>query len=413
LYIEYGSHSLLTRGGQGAVHFGLLNSTPCAVKVFRSGASREVGALLHLSNTNPHLYSWKMVNFEEGVGIVCSELALCDMYHALHARGYRGFNECHTYRGWMHQVAAGLAYMHKMGVAHRDIKPSNILLSPASRSLSTRVELAARATQHKSYGPVESGAVLRARRAAGLNGVEYYKHIKEAHAVMRDEFLCTLKGPCSATADEGETLSSSCVCAPEAYAAARLSGQLHTAKLCDFGFCTPVASGKSGCPAGYSYAGTPPYCSPEVCRRSLLKNNMPKFVALWGRRRAASYSAGAYDACSADAWSYGVTLFVVSTGSKPFHRACLTDPKFRAFLRWQAREQPHILEMEASAPGAACWKEHSSLSWEWPEGMSFEIKHLIRACWRLDPVRRITAAQIHEHVWFKPVMGGAPSTDEV
>ena len=41
----------------------------------------------------------------------------------------------HVILRWMRQIAYGLIYLHKKGVAHRDLKPENILLTEVDPEL--------------------------------------------------------------------------------------------------------------------------------------------------------------------------------------------------------------------------------------------------------------------------------------
>jgi serine/threonine-protein kinase SRK2 len=126
-------------------------------------------------------------------------------------------------------------------------------------------------------------------------------------------------------------------------------------KICDFGYSKSSLLHS----AAKSTVGTPAYIAPEVLRRT------------------------GYDGRTADAWSCGVTLFVMLVGTYPFE-----DPaKPRDFRATIAR----IMARQYAFPAGL--------------NLSEGVRDLFNRIFVIDPGARLTVAGIAAHPWFKA--GGA------
>ena len=109
-------------------------------------------------------------------------------------------------------------------------------------------------------------------------------------------------------------------------------------------------------------------------------------------------SAAGYDAFAADVWSFGMLLFTLSSGLKPFRAPCISDSRFASFVN---KTQPHTLQDEvfASLPGAEGARA-SVRSWSWPDVVSPALQHLVTGCLRVRSEERFTMQQVLNHPWF-------------
>jgi serine/threonine protein kinase len=374
VYLEISSRTLIKKGGQAGMYFGLRHGQPCAVKVYKSGGDerREVAAVMHLQNGHPGLCFCRGVHVTATATVIVYDLALCDMGRVL-SKLPRGMGECCTLKEWMRLLALTLGHMHTHHTAHGDVKPSNVLLLPQTVADTAALKGAARATMASAQGPLPSRAMLQHKRAAGVVDCDFVQHMAPAHRKRVAACLDTMLGDLPSPLEEG------------------------VIQLCDFGLSRVSVCG--GTPSGYSVAGTLGYIAPEVHRRVLLQDNLDEFVEMWGEERADTLSHESYDATRVDVWAYGITLFVMSCGRSPFARACPTDARFRGFLRVQAKYDSKVLGLEVAAHDAPCWQDNDP-PWTWPVGMSKEMQHLIHMCLRIDPVQRYSFAQVQRHVWL-------------
>ncbi|KAI5618487.1 serine/threonine-protein kinase SIK1 isoform X1 [Silurus asotus] len=118
-------------------------------------------------------------------------------------------------------------------------------------------------------------------------------------------------------------------------------------KLADFGFGNFFVPGK---PLN-TWCGSPPYAAPEI------------------------FKGKEYEGPQLDIWSLGVVLYVLVCGSLPFDAASLPALKQRVI------------------------EGHFRI----PYYMSQECENLIRRMLVVDPVKRISLAQIKQHCWLKAV----------
>jgi len=188
----------------------------------------------------------------------------------------------------------------------------------------------------------------------------------------------------------------------------------HVAKLCDFG-CAVV--GEPGTPLrGVSGKGSVLYAAPEVFLPYIHVRDAQLAHKMWPTKGAPrNVLEGGYDACTADVWSYGISLLVLATGKIPFRAASPISKTFRSFVR---ATQPHVLaEHEVLiAPQAEEWGCSDVLGahadgdssrgggadppWAWPRGFSPALIHLLRGCLAVRPQERFSMQQVKSHPWF-------------
>ena len=184
------------------------------------------------------------------------------------------------------------------------------------------------------------------------------------------------------------------------------------AQLCDFGAAFAGTMPASLLSAQTSPAqqrtthaktpcGTDNFCAPEVAFLSSARAAPSEVTsAAWPahvRSAAAEAFKNGYNPFAADVWSFGVTLFKVVAGRKPFHRAAITDGHFRGFVM---ATQPRLLHEAILNKESSLWTRDTP-SWEWPSRFSPALRGLIGSCLQVRPDDRPTVAALLKHPWFK------------
>ena len=172
----------------------------------------------------------------------------------------------------------------------------------------------------------------------------------------------------------------------------------YVAKLCDFGSAFlrreghPEVVARSACGSSY-------YCCPFVRRLISMKLHKADAKVAWPPDAydwEAIHTAG-YDAFAADVWSFGMMLFTLTTGLKPFRAPAISDPRFRAFIR---ETQPHTMQDELLSPASEFWRSSGKSSWSWPSSLSPALRDLLWRCLRVRVSERLTMKEVLAHPWF-------------
>lgn len=123
-------------------------------------------------------------------------------------------------------------------------------------------------------------------------------------------------------------------------------------KLCDFGISIYMEDDK----LEYDQSGTPAYIAPEILK------------------------GDGYSGFKADVWSLGITIYTMLTGTIPFHA--------------RETDELHALILEGV--------------FDFPNTpkLSPEIKDLLKRILVLDPMARLSLAEVKAHAWFEPVFAG-------
>lgn len=126
-----------------------------------------------------------------------------------------------------------------------------------------------------------------------------------------------------------------------------LLGRENTLKISDFGLSNAIASFDA---LLKTHCGSEKYAAPEIMG-----------------------SSAEYRGTPVDVWSAGVILYIMTAGAFPFTEATSRCDLFVTLLQNK---------------------------FAFPEKMSPELKDLLLSMWAIDPVQRITIAQIKQHPWF-------------
>jgi len=187
----------------------------------------------------------------------------------------------------------------------------------------------------------------------------------------------------------------------------RLALRSYLVKLCDFGSSLiNEADAGSRNVIGVSARGSTAYSCPQVMTTFILQRHKPEAKTLWpneSMQLAMQISNAGYNACSADVWSFGVTLHVLMTGTVPFRAAGPHCATFRAFARSQ---QPHTLQDPIMAPTSRVWAQdalsaNGGTPWAWPQSYSTALIDLLQGCLKIRETERLSMDKVKAHPWFR------------
>lgn len=255
-------------------------------------------------------------------------------------------------RNFFSQLASGIQYCHKSGIAHRDLKPENLLVHNGNDGEST-LKIA-------DFG-------LSAAFGDTINP-------------LPKDGLVTEPVPDEAVAGS-----------PTKQAMGNFASALSFLTCGAMDLC---ANGYDDGPAALrrmtSVVGSPHYVAPEIIDQSDEKGRKGK----------------GYDGSKADVWSAGVILYAMLFRSLPFGEDLLRCPRFQSYKKWydQIREMggrrssaeaalnPNISNSEAT--------EQLGPHWFFPSNSSLESRDLIVAMLNPLPSGRLSIEQVLNHAWL-------------
>jgi serine/threonine protein kinase len=363
-------NSMLNAAGlHSTVTVALHNFRPVAVKVAHP-SSRAWSEVHMLRSLQPHPNIVRLLSAQPltTAGVVTTtELAYADLLHLMSMRhASRGFGAADaTFRRWMGEVASALVHMHAQGVAHRNVSPENILVCDVDG-------VVAGDTAQPGF---PTGHLTRAVHAAAARGAPDFMLAPHTH--------------------QGK--STALRCARQAYLHCRRLGRPMEqwagtqARLGDFRFATTAAGSAS--PVGCFH-----YMPPEMYMLYLAHANAKEVVSVWGEEVLLQMLGERYDAQACDVWSFGVTLYTLAFGRRPFQLAAVTDRRFRRFVKANdgAAWNKVLATTPKSPPGA--WDDDPP--WVWPAQANTALVMLICNCLKVCPAQRPSMECIALHAWF-------------
>ena len=411
-----GNHPAAIRSEVKAVSSARIALRGTACRTDRAGANSPPTACLsptmqlkRLNNAHPHVvHHYGMLRGRSGSCYVFQELATADMHDVAGMHSRRCMGEGAYVREWMLQLAHGAfqGARRACGVLHRVVHPpaAEAVCAPSGWCRSHRdVQL----PQHTASSALRTRPSHHTHPTSCCAGVSFCHSNLVAHRDIKPENVLLVpfavepgRPPPSKT--YFKRLVTQVWQDPSPAVATAASARIRdgfVAKVCDFG-SSLVA--KSAGQVAKSACGSQFYCAPEVRRLIAFRLNPEEAEDVWPSstyKWEAIHSAG-YDAFAADVWSFGMMLFTLTTGLKPFRSPCVADPRFQAFIR---DTQRYVMQDELCAPHSAVWTrnlEDYRPAWRWPKAMSPALADLLKRCLKFRPADRCTMAQVLEHPWF-------------
>ena len=148
---------------------------------------------------------------------------------------------------------------------------------------------------------------------------------------------------------------------------AALPSQDTVVRLCDFGtaFVGQVPAADHDSPSvmtAYTACGSQQYAAPEVFRLIAMDSMRPTAEKAWPPHQYdwQQLRKEGYDPFAADVWSFGVMLFTLCTGLRPFLLPASADTLFCAFIRHTQPESAALPIYGAANPGTGLGSTHTT-----------------------------------------------------
>lgn len=326
-------------------------------------------------------------------------------------------------RQFFYELACGIDFCHKNGIAHRDLKPENLLVHNVTgpNGEEKRTLKIADFGLSAAFGPalgqgrtdqqvqheddtvrdsLGSPMSLGSRSTAGGSGFSPKNGSGET--------LGSPMSQASATSTVKESMDK--LIATSANALSFLTcGAMESVTLCFPSGADGVLDGPSTLRRMTSVVGSPHYVAPEI----ISQDNATEAGGGKSSSRRRGGPRRGYDGAKADVWSAGVILYAMLFRSLPFGEDLLQCPRYQSYKKWYeeirslgGRRSSAVAALSASISSAE-ERDYLGPHWFFPAATSKESRDLIVAMLNPKPEDRLSIDQVLQHAWVKKMMTAA------
>eukprot|EP00934_Nitzschia_sp_Nitz4_P003432 Nitzschia sp. Nitz4//scaffold28_size193895//74149//77043//NITZ4_001650-RA/size193895-augustus-gene-0.306-mRNA-1//-1//CDS//3329545937//3422//frame0 len=292
-------------------------------------------------------------------------------------------------RKFFFELASGINFCHKNGIAHRDLKPENLLVHNGVDGQATL-----KIADFGLSACFEEGANTKSSNAENDTLLaDSVGSPMSVNTTGESTFSPRAGGGQSPTSQASGSSVKDSMDKLLASGASALS--FLTCGAMETVLCMPNGNQVLG-PSPFrrmtSVVGSPHYVAPEIISQGEDKNKK----GLMGR---------GYDGAKADVWSAGVILYAMLFRSLPFGEDLLRCPRYQSYRKWY--DEVRTMGGRRSSAAAALnpyisdvdERDYLGPHWFFPAATSKVSRDLIVAMLNPRPEDRLSVAQVLEHPW--------------